>query len=250
MAYPGGKGGAFRHIINRIPPHRVYVESHLGGGAVLRKKRPASHSVGIDLDSSVFQQLGSRENFTAICGDAADILPRLALTPDDFVYCDPPYRRETRKGGRLYRFEADDDHHHRLLDVIRNLRCQVMISGYANSMYDQALKNWRSESFFVASRAGRRRETVWMNYDVSTLHDTSYIGSDFRQREQFRRKRNRWKNQFHRLPLHLQQAIAEDLSVHVARQAVRDGAGRARAINPTFQLYQPGFDRCDLLSEL
>ncbi len=90
MAYPGGKGGAYQHIINHIPPHRVYVESHLGGGAVLRKKKPAAHSFGIDLDSRVFQQIGSLSHFKPICGDAAEVLPRLSLGGEDFVYCDPP----------------------------------------------------------------------------------------------------------------------------------------------------------------
>jgi len=43
MRYDGGKGamGCAQWIINQIPPHRVYIEPFLGGGAVLRLKAPA-----------------------------------------------------------------------------------------------------------------------------------------------------------------------------------------------------------------
>ena len=36
MTYPGGKGGNgfYQKIINLIPPHDVYIETHLGGGAI------------------------------------------------------------------------------------------------------------------------------------------------------------------------------------------------------------------------
>jgi site-specific DNA-adenine methylase len=35
--YPGGKGGAgvYQTIINNIPPHDTYIETHLGGGNIL-----------------------------------------------------------------------------------------------------------------------------------------------------------------------------------------------------------------------
>ena len=43
MSYPGGKAapGTFQKIINLMPPHEVYIEPFLGGGAILRKKLPA-----------------------------------------------------------------------------------------------------------------------------------------------------------------------------------------------------------------
>jgi len=49
--YPGGKNGAgvYQKIINLMPPHDVYIEPFLGGGAVMRLKRPADQSFGIDL---------------------------------------------------------------------------------------------------------------------------------------------------------------------------------------------------------
>ncbi|MCI0575729.1 MAG: hypothetical protein L0331_05915 [Chloroflexi bacterium] len=53
--HPGGKGATFRHIINQMPPHRVYIESHLGGGAVMANKRPARLSIGLDVNPAVLQ---------------------------------------------------------------------------------------------------------------------------------------------------------------------------------------------------
>ena len=53
--YPGGKAGSgvAQRIINRMPPHQVYIEPFLGGGAVLRYKRPAALNIGIDRDPEV-----------------------------------------------------------------------------------------------------------------------------------------------------------------------------------------------------
>ncbi len=52
MSYPGGKGKCYQRLINLMPPHETYIESHLGGGAVLRNKRPAKANIGIDADVS------------------------------------------------------------------------------------------------------------------------------------------------------------------------------------------------------
>ena len=55
MVYDGGKAGAgvFQTIINQIPPHDCYIEPFLGHGAVLRHKRPAARSVGVEIDAEV-----------------------------------------------------------------------------------------------------------------------------------------------------------------------------------------------------
>jgi hypothetical protein len=51
MSYFGGKSGAgvFQTLINLMPPHEVYIEPFLGGGAVMRLKRPAPLNIGVEL---------------------------------------------------------------------------------------------------------------------------------------------------------------------------------------------------------
>ena len=55
MGYPGGKNaaGVYQKIINLMPPHQVYIEPFLGGGAIMRLKRPAKKNVGLDLDLAI-----------------------------------------------------------------------------------------------------------------------------------------------------------------------------------------------------
>ena len=55
MSYDGGKGAMYHKIINRIPPHRVYIEPFLGGGAVMKRKRPAAVNIGLELDLAVLK---------------------------------------------------------------------------------------------------------------------------------------------------------------------------------------------------
>jgi len=53
MNYPGEKGGVFHKLINLMPPHEVYIETHLGGGAIMRSKRRTMRNIGIEIDSDV-----------------------------------------------------------------------------------------------------------------------------------------------------------------------------------------------------
>lgn len=50
MGYPGGKGRLWQDIVALMPPHDTYIETHLGGGAVIRNKRPARVNIGVDID--------------------------------------------------------------------------------------------------------------------------------------------------------------------------------------------------------
>ncbi|MCL0039873.1 hypothetical protein M1N02_00190, partial [Thermodesulfovibrionales bacterium] len=78
MHYPGGKGryGIYQKIINLMPPHEVYIETHLGGGGVMRNKRPATRNIGIELDPKTIQLWNNYNgiNIELIQADAAAYL--------------------------------------------------------------------------------------------------------------------------------------------------------------------------------
>ncbi len=52
MGYFGSKAttGLSQALIALMPRHSVYIESHLGGGALMKRKPAAMRSIGIDRD--------------------------------------------------------------------------------------------------------------------------------------------------------------------------------------------------------
>lgn len=146
MKYPGGKGGAgvYQTIINQIPPHRVYVEPFVGGGNVFERKAPAASSVLMDADPGVValwrQRCAADPTVTVLQGDALELLSSHPWVGDEFVYCDPPYVLETRKGGALYRVEMSDADHARLLTILAGLPVPFALSGYRGALYDDATR--------------------------------------------------------------------------------------------------------------
>ena len=194
--YPGGKGGVFHRLISLMPPHEVYIESHLGNGAVMRRKRPAKRNIGIEIDSKVIQMWNNDDqiDIELIHGDAISFLIGYRYTGKELIYCDPPYLRETRKKyASLYKYEYTFNQHKELLEVLKILPCNIMISGYQSTLYSEILKDWHTESFQAATSNGVATEWVWMNYlSPLELHDYRYLGDNFRQRERIKNKKNRW----------------------------------------------------------
>jgi len=202
MKYPGGKGKCFQRLINLIPNHTTYIESHLGGGAVLRHKRPAQVSIGVDRDPLVIDRW--RQNYPTACQlvteDAATFLARYKFLGKEFIYADPPYLPETRRRSRVYRFEYDKQQHEELLELLQSLTCMVMISGYDSPTYNTALRSWRKETFRAKTHRDVREECVWLNFDPPTqLHDASYLGDGFRDRQSIRRRHARALERFGRM---------------------------------------------------
>jgi DNA adenine methylase len=203
MTYPGGKNGSgvYQHIINEMPPHRVYVEPFLGHGAIMKLKKPAPASIGIDTDGDViahWRSLGSAPpNLTLLQANALDWLASTDFSNDTLIYCDPPYLMSTRSSQRqIYRCELKDKDHKRLLEIIKGLPCMVMVSGYWSEMYALALHDWRTDTFTTRTRGGKvATEWLWMNFpEPLELQDYSFLGDNFRERERIQRKIRRWKS--------------------------------------------------------
>lgn len=199
--YTGGKGGpgVYQSIINQMPPHRVYIEAFLGAGSVLRNKRPAASSNGIERDGDVLEKFWKTSNgvpnLYLVQANAIGFLVMQHWHGDELVYCDPPYVMETRRDQRgYYGYELSDDDHRELLHVLRGLTVPVLISGYWSQLYSDMLHDWRSITFTTGTRGGgRATEWLWMNYpEPVELHDYRYLGQNFREREKITRQRRRW----------------------------------------------------------
>ena len=215
MRYPGGKGTCYQHLINLMPRHETYIESHLGGGAVLRHKRPAARNIGVEVDASVLQRIRPElpDGTESIHADAVAFLKDFSYTGHELVYSDPPYLLSTRRGGKIYRHEYAIADHEALLDVLSALPCMVMVSGYDNALYTDRLKGWRKHTFRAKTHTDVREETVWMNYpEPAVLHDSRFVGDTFRERQGVQRRRETLRKRLTDLPSHERAAIIQWMS--------------------------------------
>lgn len=212
MRYPGGKGRCYQQIINLLPPHNTYIESHLGGGAVMRHKQPSSRNIGIDIDDRVIAKW--RAEYPGACdlvnADANTFLRNYPFCGGELVYCDPPYLSSTRRRNKVYRFDYTESDHEELLVTLRALPCMVVLSGYASSLYQSLLSGWHQINFPAKTHAGLRTETVWINFErPKRLHDPRYMGKTFREREVIKRRHARLKSRLTRLPPAERHALAD-----------------------------------------
>lgn len=199
MRYPGGKGKCFQQLINLMPPHRVYVETHLGGGACMVHKRPAAINIGIDRDARVIERWRAElpEKCDLLHGDAETFLQSYRFVGDELVYADPPYLPSTRRRPTVYRHDYTVADHVELMAILKTLPCMVMVSGYENGLYAGALADWRRTHFTAMTHRGPRVESVWMNFaPPSALHDARFIGETFRHRQNVRRRHERLFRKF------------------------------------------------------
>lgn len=89
---------------------------------------------------------------------------------ETLIYADPPYIHAARVCNSQYAHELVDDDHAELLRLLMNSRAKVILSGYSNELYDEALAGWRREEFsarcYIANAKYKpsRIEVVWMNF--------------------------------------------------------------------------------------
>jgi DNA adenine methylase len=101
------------------------------------------------------------------CQDALEIIEEFD-GPGVLHYLDPPYLPATRTAIGTYDHEMDENGHRRLLDTIGGCRGMVAISGYANPLYDSALRGWERVKFDMPNHSGqgtakqRRLEVLWL----------------------------------------------------------------------------------------
>lgn len=228
-SYNGGKGGngTYQTLINLIPPHKNFYSLFLGNCGVTRYIKPAAFGWLNDIDpdvQAIWQKAQLPGNYSVDCCNAVPFLNRLQrdvlLTEKDFIFLDPPYLKSTRKSQQdLYRFEMNEQDHAELLSQITAMvNPNIMICSYPNEMYDTALAGWVQHDFYSKTRNGLALERVYMNYaKPEELHDYSFLGEDFREREANNRIRRNMVKKINNLPFALREAVLQDLSLLIKK---------------------------------
>jgi DNA adenine methylase len=201
-AYFGSKAtsGLCQPIIALMPPHDTYIESHLGGGAIMQRKPPALRNIGIDLDQRALEKFQCHYPVELIHGCAHRFLADYEYRGRELVYCDPPYLKDTRSSGRRYRFDYEEQDHRELLSLVKRLPCHVILSGYTSALYDEWLAGWRSVELQVMNQGGVRTEKVWFNFSLDRVHWTRYAGKNHTDRQRIKRKAENWGRLYRALP--------------------------------------------------
>jgi len=144
MSYLGSKAasGVYQKIIAEMPPHDTYIETHLGGGAVMLRKPPARRNWGIDIDPQTIEAFNQgnpdfldrlADTLFIDVGDAVEFLRCFdyASAGRVLIYSDPPYLPETRSSSARYRHEYTVGDHYRLLGLFCSMpeNVSVIVSG-------------------------------------------------------------------------------------------------------------------------
>ena len=101
-SYFGSKAasGLCQKIIALMPPHETYIETHLGGGAIMQRKPPAATTSASISTPRSLASLQCDYPVRLVNDCAHRFLAAYAFTGTELVYCDPPYLRQTRTSRR------------------------------------------------------------------------------------------------------------------------------------------------------
>lgn len=206
MSYPGSKGqaGVYQRIIGQMPPHENFVEAFAGSAVIFRLKRPAHKNYLIESNPAVAQKLVEefewKKRATVLTSDVVTVLKESIIAPSTVIYCDPPYLLSTRKGRRYYEHEMTDAQHLALLEVLKALDCNILISGCPSELYGRELRDWRCISYRTRTRGRTLTECLWCNFPEPTvLHDWRWAGQSHRQRVSLKRLAARWLGKLERM---------------------------------------------------
>ena len=223
MGYFGSKAtsGLCQPLIAMIPPHDTYIETHLGGGAIMKRKPAALRNIGIDRDARALDAFECDYRVELVHGCAHRYLAEFEFQGSELVYSDPPYLKRTRTSRRRYRFDYEEADHVALLELLKGVPCQVMVSGYPSTLYEERLRGWRSVEWQVMNQDGVRTEKLWFNFAPERLHWARYAGKNFTDRQRIKRKAQSWGRRYAALP-----------AARAPRGARGDDGGRGRALGP------------------
>ena len=200
-----------------MPPHDTYIETHLGGGAIMKRKPPALVNIGIDLDSQAVTGFSCDYSVQLVNECAHHYLKHYDYQGRELIYCDPPYLHHTRTSGRRYRCDYEEQDHIELLTLLKTLPCNVILSGYPSTLYDDLLEGWHSVELQVMNQDGVRTEKLWHNFQIDRVFWASFAGKNFTDRQRIKRKAANWGNAYQTMPR------GERVAVLAAMMAVEAG---------------------------
>jgi len=219
-SYFGSKAtsGLCQAIISMMPPHDTYIETHLGGGAIMQRKPAALHNIGIDLDLEALREFTCDYPVKKMHNCAHEFLSKYNFRGHEFVYCDPPYLHSTRTSNRRYRYDYEEQDHVDLLEILKRLPCSVMISGYPSSLYDELLSDWGNLELQVMNQGGVRTEKLWFNFTPDRVYWSRYAGKNFTDRQRIKRKAESWGRRYQGLPRAERLAVLSSIMAVEARE--------------------------------
>jgi site-specific DNA-adenine methylase len=223
--YVGSKeaNGVYQRIINQIRPHKTLIVPFAGNCAITRYIKPAENTILIDKDprvieawlryltikkddvpdslvlniinddkipSDLFCKVFKSGSLTLFNDDAFNgYLQKYRYCRETVIYCDPPYLIERN----YYKYNFTRNDHITLLKLMMAATCDVLINSYENDLYYDMLKDWNCIKYKVRTRKSSKIECLFMNYENKdgVLHDYSYLGKNFRERERIKKKINR-----------------------------------------------------------
>ncbi len=202
-----------------MPPPDTYIETHLGGGAIMKRKPPALVNIGIDLDALSLDGFACDYPIQRVNECAHHYLKHYDYQGRELIYCDPPYLHQTRTSGRRYRCDYEAQDHIELLMLLKTLPCNVILSGYPSTLYDDLLEGWHSLELQVMNQGGVRTEKLWHNFQIDRVFWASFAGKNFTDRQRIKRKAANWGNTYQAMPR------GERVAVLAAMMAVEAGEG-------------------------
>lgn len=232
--YPGAKNGAgvAQWLINNIPAHTHYYEIFAGSAALYRIKRPAPRVNHLnDLNPQTVAALKADQQTATATISQADAVALLEspFTPSGigcFIYLDPPYiKADRRSGAEIYDCELMTvPGHMRLIRAILASTADIMISSGTNELYRHELQEkagWRRKEFQTRGHRENRTEVIYMNYpEPEYLHEYTYLGDNFTQRQQLLRKRRNMAKMIKELPTYQRHLLIQEL-LQSDREAVQ-----------------------------
>lgn len=148
--------------------------------------------------------------------DYKSLIDKNNCTSDDFVFADPPYMLSTRRSGkRYYKHEFSTENHIEFLSYASGSPAMWLITHPPCALYNRLLQSWLKIPMGYQTRNGYFEDCIWLNFNpkLVELVTYKYLGNNFIERQQIKRKRANLVKKFKALTFHEQQAILQELDL-------------------------------------